>query len=743
MTSDLIEQLRIPQYESLLGSGCGCETKIKVFDADPEFVSAAIEKNRAESDESITASLLSKSEWQPLCGGVEQYTGELGYTVLRLFIQLGSEEKDYWLTATFPRTHEVKCDVSLRATATCMVQIAALMTEDHNLNLTLEGMAQELAIRYEELNVIYGLEELTFVEGGSFLNESSSLAKLIDNCLDYLPVDLVAIIVPTDGILVSNMENMSSHLNADSIIEFMSTEILSRVRENGETLVVNQDAVTDWANIDTDLPVKFIASPIISLNQEVVGIFVFTNFLNRPDFTNSDRKLADVFSVEISNIIKSKRDPLTGLLSRHGLDNAISEFIDKGKCVNTDSYIMYLDIDQFAAVNDTSGFSTGDKLLQQFAEVLKSLFKESTVLARIGTDEFALLLHGMNEESIVEEARRIQQCLKEIHYFSGKKSFEINMSIGIARFSSQQEDVSRILQDAQVACQASKHKGGDRVRVFDSNDEDLAKYQEIARSAEQISDALKTDRFVLFAQAIVASDSGKDDEGHYEVLVRMLDEEGKPVPPGLFIPAAERYRMMAKLDELVINKAVAMLSECNRLRNDQNFSLAINLSGQSIGDDRFTQFVFEKVTKSDIHPGQICFEITETAAISNLAVALKFIKRIRALGCKFALDDFGAGMSSFNYLKHLPIDYLKIDGQFVKNMLEHHVDATMVEAMNNIGHVMNLRTIAEFVENAEIGSALAEIGVDYLQGYGLHKPEPLEDILALNACGRSSADIAG
>ncbi len=721
MMEDILDELRLQQYSQLLSYGEELNCNIDLHEPD--------------------SSLMSIGGWSQIDEDIGQYISDTNSLYLRKQVELGPEQLPYWIVMTFavnPFEHQAP---ELLQQVNKLRFIAELINDDYTQNLMLDGMAKELAIRYEELNVIYGLDQLSSPD--TEIDEVETLRRVTENCLDYLSLDMAAVIIPGDDQLIFNIEESGVNFDTDSVVKYLNTKILNMVMKSGETLVINQDDVTDWTDLEMEVPIKIIASPIVSLNQNIIGVFIFTNHISKSDFTNSDRKLCDVFALEVGNIIQGTRDILTGLLNRRGLNGKLSSLSAEGHSKKASTYLLYLDVDQFTAINDTSGYSTGDKLLQHIATVLRSVLDESNTIARLATDEFVVLIKNCSEKKAIQIANKIQSTLKEIPYFSGTRSFEINLSIGIAASGEDQTNPNQLIQSAEIACQFAKKQGGDRLRVYTTNDQDLTEHQSIANSANQITEALENDRLILYAQAIKPSDTASNEAAHYEVLVRMLDEDDKVIPPGLFIPAAERYKMMNALDKRVIDMALAQLSAYNQLTNSKRIVLSINISGQSIGDDRFQNYVIKSIAQANVEASQLCFEITETAAISNLSVALNFIDRIRKIGCTFALDDFGAGMSSFNYLKHLSIDYLKIDGCFVKNILEEEIDAGMVEAMNNIAHAMKLKTVAEFVENSEIQAALVSMGVDYLQGYGLHKPEPLVDVLQAHAALPDLSEASG
>jgi EAL domain-containing protein (putative c-di-GMP-specific phosphodiesterase class I) len=334
----------------------------------------------------------------------------------------------------------------------------------------------------------------------------------------------------------------------------------------------------------------------------------------------------------------------------------------------------------------------------------------------------------------VQVANKLREQLQKFRYMWHEKTFTIGVSIGVVAIDANTQSVTSILSAADAACYAAKNKGRNRVHVYQADDRELAIQRGQMQWISRLTQALEENRFRLYYQPIVKStQTASSEEKHYEILLRLVDEMGNLVMPGAFIPAAERYNLMHRIDRWVIRTLFASVGE--QYRKNTNLSqlhpgvrdcvYAINLSGASLNDEQLIDFVREQLTLYQIPPEMICFEITETVAIANLAQAAQFMRSLKQIGCRFALDDFGSGMSSFAYLKNLPVDYLKIDGGFVKQIVDEPIDLAMVEAINHIGHVMGIQTIAEFVENQTILEKITAIGVDYAQGYSIAHPRPL------------------
>jgi diguanylate cyclase (GGDEF)-like protein/PAS domain S-box-containing protein len=423
---------------------------------------------------------------------------------------------------------------------------------------------------------------------------------------------------------------------------------------------------------------------------------------------------------------QATHDALTGLANRREFEYRLEQVLHPaGGQQGGRHALMFLDLDQFKLVNDTCGHAAGDELLRHICALLQSDLREGDTLARLGGDEFGILLENCPASAAEKIAESLRHTVQNLHFVWKGRPFMTTVSIGLVHLSSQTPTtLETSLRAADMACYMAKEKGRNRVQVYHADDSELSlRFGEMAW-VQRLHMALEENRFCLYAQEISplgATDAGN---GHIEILLRLHDEAGRIILPDSFIPAAERYGLMTSLDRWVVENVFKIIARCMLERPARPMAIcAINLSGITIGDDEFLGFLREKFETYRIPPEMICFEITETSAIANLGSAIRFINELKALGCHFSLDDFCAGMSSFAYLKHLPVDFLKIDGSFVKDMLDDPINRAMVEVINHIGHVMGKRTIAEFVETPQIEQALLEIGVDYAQGYLIERPQ--------------------
>lgn len=426
-----------------------------------------------------------------------------------------------------------------------------------------------------------------------------------------------------------------------------------------------------------------------------------------------------------------RRDPLTGLLNRREFERRLDALLSFAEHPDTEYVLCHIDVDQFKLVNDTCGHRAGDELLKQLTILIQSQLRDSEIVARVGGDQFAALFSDCTPARAEEICDPLLQTVRSFLFAWRDQSFDVAISIGITGFRPHAETASQIISQADVACHMAKRLGGNRLQVYHRSDVDLIRHHGDMHLVSTINQALNEGRFHLYAQPIVPV-AGNRGQAHYEILVRMVDETGRPVIPDQFIPAAERYILMPAIDRWVIGQLFS--TQAGNLRrwaqqypNDRNFLFGINLSGTSLADSGFLSYIKRQFSDHDIPYRSICFEITETTLVTNLERAGKLIEELRELGCSFALDDFGTGLSSYAYLKILPVDYLKIDGNFVRDIAQDPVNYAIVESINQIGHILGLKTIAEWAENQATLTRLRALGVDFAQGYGVGETILVED----------------
>jgi diguanylate cyclase (GGDEF)-like protein len=413
----------------------------------------------------------------------------------------------------------------------------------------------------------------------------------------------------------------------------------------------------------------------------------------------------------------ANHDELTGLPNRRLFEQTLDDVVARPEIP---SAVIFIDLDQFKAINDGGGHAAGDRLLQHVSEVLPGHIRPNDLIARLGGDEFGLVMPDCTKEEAKTVADSLREALKDLEFTWQGQRYAISGSIGLVHFRKGDFTAQEALRAADVACYIAKEKGRDRVHVYEAADAAQTQFTVDLGWVHRLHRALEQDSFRLFAQAIAPADADRNQGEHCEILLR-LEEDGKMVPPNAFIPAAERFGVMPAIDRWVVRHALDIISKRSSTEHD---TYSINLSGLTFKDETFMAFLCGELRRTGVPARALCFEVTETATIENLDLAVAFMKAVRDMGCRFALDDFGVGMSSLTYLKRLPIDFVKIDGSFVRDMLTDRMDRTTVEMINQISHLSGRQTIAEFVENEEILAALKEIGVDYVQGYAIARPTP-------------------
>jgi diguanylate cyclase (GGDEF)-like protein len=451
------------------------------------------------------------------------------------------------------------------------------------------------------------------------------------------------------------------------------------------------------------------------VGMAVVGTLLIGGFAMAG--TNRARRLTNQL------VWHASHDDLTGLVNRRQFEQRLQTLLKQARAGGPAHAMMFLDLDQFKVINDTWGHQAGDALLCELAGHLQSTLRATDTLARLGGDEFGVLLPNCSREQAMAVARKLVQATGEFRFQWQGRSLDIGVSVGLAEVNAASQSVANLMSAADMACYAAKEGGRNRVRAFVGGDEELEQRREELGLAEHVASALAAGRLCLAVQTARALDESLPVLAYQELLLRIFDANGRPIPTGPAVAAAERMNMMStKLDRWVLSTACNHLAS-GRIKGDSRHIAAVNISAQSLCDESFLSFALETLESSGIDPRVLCIEITETAAIANLERATEFMRALRARGCLFALDDFGAGLSSFGYLKRLEVDFLKLDGVFVRDVVKDETDRALVATMASLGQALGIRTIAEWVENDAIRDEVKRLGIDYAQGWGIEKPQ--------------------
>ena len=467
-----------------------------------------------------------------------------------------------------------------------------------------------------------------------------------------------------------------------------------------------------------ECPIRYSHAPIRSREGEALGLIVVFHDVSQM------RAMAQQLLWQASH------DALTGLVNRREFERRLGELIETARTQRREHALLFMDLDNFKTVNDTCGHAAGDELLRQLTSVMLSRMRGSDTLARLGGDEFGGLLESCPPEQALRIAHALRETVREFRFVWEDKTFSVGVSIGLVPITAETGSVSRVLSLADACCYEAKNKGRDRVQVYRPAEDEVSGKNTELQMVSQISQAFELGRFRLYRQAIVPLGAGAPQHPSYEVLVRMIDRAGSLVPATGFVPAAERYNLLTSIERWVVSSLVEYLhNQWNagaipREPTERGW-YSVNLSGTSINDKSLPDFLRNLLTRYRLPPGLLCFEITETTAISNLNTAAELMHELKEMGCRFALDDFGTGMSSFVYLKYLPVDVLKIPGTFIADMAADPVDYAIVDAINRISHILGIQTVAEAVEDGETLAKIRALNVNYAQGYFLAQPEAI------------------
>lgn len=561
-----------------------------------------------------------------------------------------------------------------------------------------------------------------------------------------IDISLSPFTIDNEKFIISTVHNISERIEKESELkrlasfpEFSPNPILE-FKKDGTVTYSNPASIELFPNITklgfkheifNDLDEQY--SSLEEFHELIRNIEVGQSTFEQKIIYSPETKLFRMYIWDITKLrnltqkmtYQATHDALTNLINRREFEKRLELATDEAKVNNKTHSLCYMDLDQFKTVNDSCGHAAGDELLKQISTTINTKVRATDTFSRLGGDEFGLLLVGCPIDKATMIAEEIRKIVEKFRFHWDNKTFKIGISIGIVTLNKQSGSTKDIQSAADTACYIAKEQGRNRVHIYEVDSTAITNHANQTNWLNRINNALDNNKFVLYFQKI-ASISNSEHE-HYEVLIRMLDEDGNTIPPNSFIPAAERFDIMSSVDSWVIKNTLLIMQE----EQYQNINFSLNLSGQSLGDLKFMQDCIRQLDNSTIDPNRLCFEITETAMIENLSNAIRSVSTLRGLGCKIALDDFGSGLSSFAYLKNLPVDYLKIDGSLIKDLENDSVNITMVKSIIHIGHSMGLETIAEYVENNAILDILRNLEIDFVQGYGIAKPVPLEEIKSL------------
>ncbi len=574
-----------------------------------------------------------------------------------------------------------------------------------------------------ELMLVYEIDERIH----SPSRGHSNLAQLVGRSGRYIGVNYSVLLIPAKRIRISATHSSWKKVNRRALDSFMIKQLLPKLPAQREPLIFN---IPPLAEADSAAAEGFQAmmSPILDKHGNVEGMLAQLGRVDGREFSVRDQRFMAQIARKAEHVVAQSFDSMTGLMNRKGFEEQLHEAFKSLEGDDQAHQVLYFDLDNLQLVNDTFGHEAGDEIIKRFARLLEEDLPKSAVLSRMTGDDYCMLLTNAAAVTALEHANSVREKGKSLRYLEGDRSLQVTISAGIAEMRKSSGDEGNALTTARMACEAAKDYGGDRIEVFDDCNQSIVRRFDDMQLVADIQKAMDGDSFALVAQPL-ASLGDAPKPPRYEVLLRMDDGDGGRVPAKALFSAAERYQMMPHIDRWVISSVLQELTTVAQRVAESNAIFAINLSGQSLADEDMLAFIKEEIKRSSLPAATLCFEITESAAVTNLRKAQAFINGLRELGCSISLDDFGAGLSSFAYLKDFNVDTLKIDGGFVHDIESNRISRSMVAAIAEVAKVMELKTVAEFVGTPGCRDMLRGIGVDYAQGHFIGEPVPIESVL--------------
>jgi diguanylate cyclase (GGDEF)-like protein len=554
-------------------------------------------------------------------------------------------------------------------------------------------------------------------------DDADELKGILQQANDYLRCVMSALFVPDKGIVL--IRSNSGKPPDSQMVTRTHRQLLSMAQIRREPVIINQLAAGSAAGA---VPYRILSCPLKHSSGRATGVLALFRDESADEFVDRDARLGDVLARKAASVIESSFDAMSGLYTRQAFEQRVRAVVTEPNRATAWS-ALYIDSDQLHVINDNFGMHVGDNIISQIGELLRRRLPRSAFAARISGDRFAVLLPTGLEDA-AQFAESLREGAEQLGTLRGDSRLHVSISIGVAPFEREARELMHSLAAAETACKAAKDRGRNRVAVYEPNDASIVRRFTDINIASRLREAIEADRLRFDAQLILPFDSSEHSRPHYELLLRMIDEDGKTVGPDRFLSAANRYQLMPTIDRWVVQKAIALLKPHAALLASRPCVFAINFSGQSLNDDGFGDFLLERIESSGLNPSIFCFELTENATVASISRAEVLMRRLRRLGCGVALDDFGTGLSSLSYLRQLPVTMLKIDGSFVRDILKDARAESMVRAIAQLARSMGIGTVAEYVETEEIRARVASLGVDYGQGFAIGQPASFVDLLA-------------
>ena len=576
----------------------------------------------------------------------------------------------------------------------------------------------------EELQLVYKVDEK--IHGTS--RSHAGLAQLIGQSGRFLGIAYSVLLLPGKRIRISATHSSWKNVNRKVIDRYIIDALFPQLEGQRGPVVFEVPAV-EGSESPNDKGYQAMVCPLTDRSGNVEGVVAQLGRIDNSKFDSASMRFMSHIVRKVEYVIEQSFDAMTGLMNRAGFEAQLQESAKSLADADDSHQIIYFDLDNLQLVNDTFSRTAGDEVIVRFSQMLEEVLPKSAVATRLTGDDFAILMTHSSVDDALELTARIRKDGQKLRYLQGDKSLQVTVSIGIAAFDLRSGDAGNALTAARIACDSAKDHGRDRIEIYDQDNQSIIRRYDDMHLVSQIQQTLDSDGFELLAQPIVSL-TGKDSISRYEVLLRMKDSRGNRISSQAFFSAAERYQLMPQVDRWVLSTTIRKLAPHAGYLRETGAVFAVNLSGQSLGDDDILEFIEDEIETSGIPASSLCFEVTESAAVSNRAKAQSFIDALRKHGCRIALDDFGAGLSSFAYLKNFHVDTLKIDGSFIRDISENRISESMVAAITQVAKVMELETVAEYVESNKTKTLVAKLGVDFAQGHAIGKPAPLNELLA-------------
>jgi diguanylate cyclase (GGDEF)-like protein len=557
---------------------------------------------------------------------------------------------------------------------------------------------------------------------GAAADNADELKSLVQQAMDHLECVTAALIVPDKGIVI--MRSGAAQSSADNqLVARTHRQLLSMAQLRKQPVIINRLSANGHP-----VPYRILSCPLVQTGGRAVGLLALFRSPEAAEFTPRDARIGDILARKAHSIIESNYDAMSGLYTRPAFEQRVRAVVANAK-KNAQWSALYIDTDQLHVINDNFGMHVGDTVIRQLGELIRRRLAPGAFAARISGDRFAALLPtGLDDAG--QFAESLREGAEKLGGVQGEQRMQVSVSIGVAPLDTAASELMHSLAAAETACKAAKDRGRNRVETYQTNDPSVVRRFADVNIAARLRTALSEDRLRLEAQLIAPFANGEGIRPYYELLLRMIDEDGQTLGPDRFLSAANRFQLMPTIDRWVIEKALELLAPYAPLLASRPVGFAINLSGQSLNDDAFGDFLFERLEHCGLDPSIFCFELTENATIANVGRAENLMRRLRRLGCSVALDDFGTGLSSLSYLRQLPVTALKIDGSFVRDILRDARSESMVQAIAQLARGMSIATVAEYVETEELRHRVAALGVDYGQGFAFGRPKPLQEVLS-------------